>query len=69
MSSNPYLERIKPYGAVNDALAQAQWAEKKWVWLVDKAEGFIPGHIVEENGDSVKITLLDETVFLYNFIH
>jgi myosin protein heavy chain len=62
MSANQYLERIKPYGAVNDALAQAQWAEKKWVWIVDKEEGFIAGHIVEENGDTVKVSLLNDTV-------
>ncbi|KAJ3103253.1 hypothetical protein HK100_004234, partial [Physocladia obscura] len=41
---------------LNDALAQAQFAEKKWVWVHDKAEGYIPGWIVEEeNGENVVV--------------
>ena len=62
-SSNPYLERIRPYAAVNDALAQAQWAEKKWVWTSDKTEGFIAGYILKESGDSVTVHLVNDSVW------
>jgi myosin protein heavy chain len=63
---NPYLERILPYSVLNDALAQAQWAEKKWIWLVDKQEGFLAGYILSENGDIVKVKLVSgEVVFIY----
>lgn len=62
MSTNPFLERIRPYAAVNDALAQAQWAEKKWVWVNDKDEGFVAGYVVGESGDSVTVKLVNESV-------
>jgi myosin protein heavy chain len=61
---NPYLERILPYSVLNDALAQAQWAEKKWIWLVDKQEGFLAGYVLGEKGDIVKVKLVSgEVVF------
>jgi len=47
---------------INDAMAQAKWAEKKWVWVADKEEGFIAGWIVKENGDNVEIELTNEQV-------
>jgi myosin protein heavy chain len=47
---------------VTDAMAQAQWAEKKWVWVKDKEEGFMSGYIVSENGDTVNIRMSNDTV-------
>jgi myosin protein heavy chain len=60
-----FLERIR-LNAVNDALAQANWAEKKLVWIVDKKEGFLQGSIVSENGDEIEVLLPDQTVFFIN---
>ena len=59
---NPYLERILPYSNVNDALAQAQWSEKKWIWLSDKQEGYVAGYIIEENNDTVRVRLVSGEV-------
>jgi hypothetical protein len=47
---------------VNDALTQAKWAEKKWVWLINKKEGYLPVFISAENGDKVEVTLEDGSV-------
>ena len=67
--TNVYLERIRPYAVVNDALAQAQWAEKKWVWLDDKDEGFLAGYIVKETGgDTCVIQLTNDTVIFFFWI-
>ena len=60
-----FLERIRT-NAVNDALAQANWAEKKLVWIADKKEGYLQGSIVKENGDEVEVLLEDQTVFNSN---
>ena len=66
MSSNVYLERIRPFGVVNDALSQAQWAEKKWVWITDKEQGFVAGFIIKEeaSNENVLVQLLNDTVLL-----
>ena len=50
---------------VNDALTQAKWAEKKWVWLVNKKEGFLPVTISAENGDKIEVSLEDGSVSFY----
>ena len=59
---NPYLERIRPYSIVNDALSQAQWAEKKWIWVIDREEGFLAGYVLEEKQDEVKVKLVNGQV-------
>lgn len=59
-----FLERIKA-NTVTDALLQAQWAEKKWVWVADKKEGYLQASIVSENGDEVVIQMADNTVYYY----
>lgn len=52
------LERFDPNRqAVNDAVAHANWAEKKWTWISDKDEGYLAAHIVEEGDDNVKVRL------------
>ena len=53
--TSAFLERIHPYSGVNDTLAQAQWAEKKWMWLIDKEQGYIAVSVVAEHGDTVEI--------------
>ncbi|KAJ3051404.1 hypothetical protein HK097_007621 [Rhizophlyctis rosea] len=49
-------ERIKPDLAA-DALAQSQWAEKKWTWVKDKDEGFIAGWVTGEKDDTLSVEL------------
>lgn len=34
---------------VLDAVAQAKFNEKKWIWIEDEAEGYVRGHILNEN--------------------
>ncbi|KAJ3335261.1 MHC class II transactivator, partial [Kappamyces sp. JEL0680] len=58
--ASQYLEKIN-HNTLNDALAQAHWAEKKWVWLVDKKEGYLPATIVSENGDQLEVLLEDNS--------
>lgn len=40
-----------------DALAQAEWASKKLVWVPDKEQGFVQGQIKNEKGDEVEVQL------------
>ncbi|KAJ9124435.1 hypothetical protein QFC24_003223 [Naganishia onofrii] len=50
MSVNiPTKRMIKPEAdAAADAAAQAEFNEKKWVWVPDEARGYLPGWIVNE---------------------
>jgi hypothetical protein len=48
--------------AAVDAVAQAEWAAKKWVWIFDKTEGHLAAHIVAEKGDEITVKLADESV-------
>lgn len=40
---------------VMDAVAQARFNEKKWVWIEDDNEGYVRGHILNESNDQVEI--------------
>ena len=57
----PALQEVSNYLRVSerrlatDAVAQAAWAEKKWVWVQHPTEGFLAGSIVSEDGDIVTI--------------
>ncbi|KAG0224755.1 hypothetical protein BGW41_004968 [Actinomortierella wolfii] len=44
-------------GVVVDAVAQAAFNEKKWVWVEDKDEGYIAAWISKENNDQVEVHL------------
>jgi hypothetical protein len=49
-------ERYDPrLNVINDAVAHANWAEKKWSWIPDKDEGYIAAYIVREDGDKVTV--------------
>lgn len=63
-------ERNNAYAGVNDALAQSQWMEKKWVWVADKEEGYLSGSITKEDGDNVEVRLSNDSVrkCLFHFI-
>jgi hypothetical protein len=54
--------RVRAFDGVADALVQSQWAEKKWVWVADKEEGYINGYITKEDGDNVDLNLSNDTV-------
>ena len=41
---------------------QAEWATKKWMWIVDAREGCIPAYIVKEAGEDVTLKLNDGSV-------
>ena len=43
--------------AYSDALAQAEWASKKLVWVPDKEHGFVQGQIKKEKGDELEVNL------------
>ncbi|KAL0143517.1 P-loop containing nucleoside triphosphate hydrolase protein [Mucor lusitanicus] len=42
---------------VLDAVAQAKFNEKKWVWIQDDKEGYVRGHVIkeEEEGSDVEV--------------
>lgn len=41
---------------VLDAVAQAKFNEKKWVWIQDDKEGYVRGHVIkEEEGADVEV--------------
>ncbi|KAG0062091.1 hypothetical protein BGZ90_003259, partial [Linnemannia elongata] len=44
-------------GLAVDAVAQAAFNEKKWVWVEDKEEGYIAAWISQEQGDQVQVHL------------
>jgi hypothetical protein len=54
---------------IHDAVAQAEWAEKKWVWIEHKEEGYIPGSIVGEQGDELTVELTDGKQIKVNINH
>ncbi|KAI9209032.1 P-loop containing nucleoside triphosphate hydrolase protein, partial [Polychytrium aggregatum] len=39
----------------------ASWSEKKWVWVADKAEGYIAGSIVSVEGENATLDLTNGT--------
>jgi myosin protein heavy chain len=56
-----YLKRIN-YDTLNDPVLQTQWAEKKWVWLTDKENGYLAASTVKEMDDQIEVQLEDNTV-------
>jgi len=41
---------------VLDAVAQAKFNEKKWVWIQDDKEGYVRGHVIKEDeGSDVEV--------------
>ena len=48
--------------ASQDAVAMAAFAEKRWVWVEDKREGYIAGYITRENGEEVDVQLNTDEV-------
>ena len=38
----------RPGQSLTDAAAQAEWANKKWVWVPDPTLGYVAGWIVKE---------------------
>lgn len=46
----------------NDAVAQAEWAEKKWVWTEHKDEGYVAAVIVKEQGEQLTLEFGDGKV-------
>lgn len=40
---------------VLDAVAQARFNEKRWVWIKDENEGYVRGHIISEDEDRVEV--------------
>lgn len=54
-------------GVVVDAVAQAAFNEKKWVWVEDKEEGYIAGWISREDSDQVDVHLNNGLVRTHSF--
>lgn len=55
---------------VLDAVAQARFNEKKWVWIQDDNEGYVRGHVLNENEDTVEVEYEHGGVsFLFFIIH
>lgn len=55
------IERINR-NLVNDPVVQAHWAEKKWVWVADKKDGYLQASILKEDGDNIDVQFDDGTV-------
>jgi Myosin N-terminal SH3-like domain len=55
------IERINQ-NLINDPVAQAHWAEKKWVWVADKKEGYLQANVTQENGENFEVTFDDGSV-------
>ena len=49
----------------NDAVVQAEWAAKKWVWIPDKDEGYLACVHVADEGESAVVELTDGQVCLF----
>ena len=46
-------------GKMHDAIAQAEWAKKKLVWVPHPEAGFVPGSIKKEEGDNLIVEMTD----------
>ena len=44
---------------INDPLAQADWAQKRLVWVPHETQGFVAAGIKEERGDEVKVEVAE----------
>ena len=44
---------------INDPLAQADWAQKRLVWVPHETQGFVAAGIKEESGDEVKVEVAE----------
>ena len=42
------MKHRRPGQSLTDAAAQAEWANKKWVWVPDPSLGYVAGWIVKE---------------------
>ncbi|CAG8639097.1 5958_t:CDS:10 [Funneliformis mosseae] len=51
---------------VTDAIAQATFNEKKWVWVEDKEAGYVAGYITKEMGEQVEIHFNDNSSRIVN---
>lgn len=38
---------------VQDAVAQARFNEKRWVWIQDDQNAYLPAHVVKEHGNNL----------------
>ena len=47
---------------VVDAVAQAAFNEKKWVWIEDKETGYVAGYITKDMGEQVEVHFNDNSV-------
>lgn len=50
-----------------DAVAQAAFNEKKWVWVEDKDAGYIAGYITKEMGEQVEVRCNVDSVSILFF--
>lgn len=45
-----------------DPVARAQWAEKKWVWVADKKDGYLQANIIKESNENLEVQFDDGSV-------
>jgi hypothetical protein len=70
--ADQFLRSSDKKGTLQDTVSQAAWAEKKWVWVATKEEGYVAANITAENGDNVTVTMPDGKVSLASgslFLH
>jgi hypothetical protein len=67
MSNFDQYLRVGEKNLATDGTAQAQWAEKKWVWVEDKDEGYVAGTIVKETDTQVAVQINDIKVKGFTF--
>lgn len=41
---------------------QAEWASKKWTWLIDKKDGAVAASVIKEDGDKLVVATADGKV-------
>lgn len=52
----------KPGQNLTDAAAQAEWANKRWVWVSDPTLGYVAGWVVSEDGENSQVACVDDKV-------
>jgi hypothetical protein len=59
-SSIPSISQmLKPKG---NAIEDAEFAAKRWVWVPDETHGFIKGFVVREEDDNLHVRCSDDSV-------
>lgn len=70
MQRSPLKPKFNKEISLADAAANAEFAEKKRVWVPDQKEGYLSGWVAKENGEEWDVVCNNTvSIFHYNIQH